>query len=126
MSYWDSSALIKLYVQEFDSAVFRGLAANATRVVTASLSRFGHRHWQRPVKKSPSEATPFNEQLRTSLITSLAGHLQPSCNCTRTRIVKRRLLPEARMSPSPKYHRRLACALPYPGSFVTAEQKIKA
>jgi len=39
MSYWDSSALIKLYVQEFDSAAFRALAANATQVVTASLTR---------------------------------------------------------------------------------------
>ena len=39
MSYLDSSALIKLYVQEFGSALFRGLAASVTRVVTASLSR---------------------------------------------------------------------------------------
>ena len=39
MSYWDSSALIKLYIQEFDSAAFRALAANATKVRTASLTR---------------------------------------------------------------------------------------
>jgi hypothetical protein len=37
MSYWDSSALIKLYVQGFDSAAFRSLAANATWVVTALI-----------------------------------------------------------------------------------------
>jgi len=36
MSYWDSSALIKLYVQEVDSAAFRAFAANATQVVTAA------------------------------------------------------------------------------------------
>ena len=49
MSYWDSSALIKLYVQEFDSAVFRAFAANATRVVTASLTRYEMRtvFWRR-------------------------------------------------------------------------------
>ena len=39
MSYWDSSALIKLYVQELDSAEFRALAAKASRVATGSLTR---------------------------------------------------------------------------------------
>jgi predicted nucleic acid-binding protein len=49
MSYWDSSALIKLYVQEFDSAAFRAFAAKATRVVTASLTRHEMRtvFWRR-------------------------------------------------------------------------------
>jgi hypothetical protein len=69
------------------------------------------------VEKSPPKATPFNEQLRTSSITSLACHLQTSSNLIHTRIVKRRLPPAARMSPSPKYHRRLACVLPYPRRF---------
>ena len=30
MSYWDSSALVKLYVQELDSAEFRELAVKAS------------------------------------------------------------------------------------------------
>ena len=39
MSYWDSSALVKLYVQELDSALFRELAVKASRVATGSLTR---------------------------------------------------------------------------------------
>ena len=39
MSYWDSSALVKLYVQELDSAEFRELAVKASRVTTGSLTR---------------------------------------------------------------------------------------
>src|SRR5271165_963207 len=39
MSYWDSSALVKLYVQELDSAEFRELAVKANRVATGSLTR---------------------------------------------------------------------------------------
>jgi predicted nucleic acid-binding protein len=44
MSYWDSSALVKLYVQELyvqelDSAEFRALAVKASRVATGSLTR---------------------------------------------------------------------------------------
>src|ERR1700736_2334399 len=39
MSYWDSSALVRLYVQELDSAEFRELAVKASRVATGSLTR---------------------------------------------------------------------------------------
>ena len=39
MSYWDSSALVKLYVEELDSAEFRALAVKASRVATGSLTR---------------------------------------------------------------------------------------
>ena len=39
MSYWDSSALVKLYVQELDSAEFCELAVKARRVATGSLTR---------------------------------------------------------------------------------------
>jgi predicted nucleic acid-binding protein len=39
MSYWDSSALVKLYVQEPDSARFRSLAVETSRVATGSLTR---------------------------------------------------------------------------------------
>jgi len=39
MSYWDSSALVKLYAQESDSTEFRELAVNASRVATGSLTR---------------------------------------------------------------------------------------
>ena len=39
MSYWDSSAVVKLYVQELDSAEFRELAVKASRVTTGSLTR---------------------------------------------------------------------------------------
>jgi predicted nucleic acid-binding protein len=39
MSYWDSSALVKLYVQELDSTEFRELAVNASCVATGSLTR---------------------------------------------------------------------------------------
>jgi uncharacterized protein with PIN domain len=39
MSYWDSSALVKLYVQELDSAEFREVAVKASRVATGSLTR---------------------------------------------------------------------------------------
>jgi len=41
MSYWDSSALVKLYVQELDSAEFRELAVKASRVATGSIVRGG-------------------------------------------------------------------------------------
>ena len=34
MSYWDSSALVKLYVQELDSAEFRELAVKTSGVAT--------------------------------------------------------------------------------------------
>jgi predicted nucleic acid-binding protein len=40
MSYWDSSALVKLYVVENDSPQFEQLASDDTRIVTASLARF--------------------------------------------------------------------------------------
>jgi len=39
MSYWDSSALVKLYVQELDSSDFQALAQEASRVTTGSLAR---------------------------------------------------------------------------------------
>jgi predicted nucleic acid-binding protein len=39
MSYWDSSALVKLYMQELDSAEFRELAVKASRVATGWLTR---------------------------------------------------------------------------------------
>jgi predicted nucleic acid-binding protein len=39
MSYWDSSALLKLYVQELDSEEFRELALRASRVAPGSLAR---------------------------------------------------------------------------------------
>jgi predicted nucleic acid-binding protein len=39
MSYWDSSALVKLYVQELDSEEFRELAVKTSHVATGSLSR---------------------------------------------------------------------------------------
>jgi predicted nucleic acid-binding protein len=39
MSYWDSSALVKLYVQELDSEEFRELALRASRVATGTLTR---------------------------------------------------------------------------------------
>ena len=39
MSYWDSSALVKLYVQELDSDELRELALKASRVATGSLTR---------------------------------------------------------------------------------------
>ena len=38
MSYWDSSALVKLYVQESDSAKFRELAVKASRVATIAYA----------------------------------------------------------------------------------------
>jgi predicted nucleic acid-binding protein len=40
MSYWDSSALVKLYMQELDSTEFRALALEARRVATGSLTRY--------------------------------------------------------------------------------------
>lgn len=39
MSYWDTSALAKLYLQEADSLQFRTLAATTNRIVTAALAR---------------------------------------------------------------------------------------
>jgi predicted nucleic acid-binding protein len=39
MSYWDSSSLVKLYVQELDSEEFRELALKESRVATGSLTR---------------------------------------------------------------------------------------
>ena len=40
MSYWDSSALVKLFVDENDSPQFEQFASGAARVVTAALARF--------------------------------------------------------------------------------------
>jgi predicted nucleic acid-binding protein len=39
MSYWDTSALVKLSVAEADSAQFQQLAAGATQIVTTSIAR---------------------------------------------------------------------------------------
>jgi predicted nucleic acid-binding protein len=39
MSYWDTSALVKLSVAETDSAQFQLLAGGATRIVTAAIGR---------------------------------------------------------------------------------------
>ncbi|HEV7402253.1 MAG TPA: type II toxin-antitoxin system VapC family toxin [Chthoniobacteraceae bacterium] len=39
MSYWDTSALVKLSVAESDSADFRQIAATTARTVTASIAR---------------------------------------------------------------------------------------
>jgi predicted nucleic acid-binding protein len=48
MSCWDSSALVKLYVQESDSAEFRELAVKVSHVATGSLdaltSAIAHRN----------------------------------------------------------------------------------
>ena len=40
MSYWDTSALGKLYVQEADSADFEQKAANESAMVSSDLARF--------------------------------------------------------------------------------------
>lgn len=40
MSYWDTAALGKLYVQEADSADFDQKAATAAVIVTSDLARF--------------------------------------------------------------------------------------
>ena len=40
MSYWDTSALVKLYVREADSSRFEALASSATRVVSSTLTRY--------------------------------------------------------------------------------------
>ncbi len=40
MSYWDTSALVKLYLEEDDSAEYRTLATQADHITTASLTRF--------------------------------------------------------------------------------------
>ena len=39
MSYWDTSALVKLSVAEVDSAQFQQLAVGAVRIVTAAIAR---------------------------------------------------------------------------------------
>lgn len=39
MSYWDTSALLKLYLQEPDSADFVSLAATASELVTAFIGK---------------------------------------------------------------------------------------
>jgi hypothetical protein len=39
MSYWDSSALVRLYGQEVDFAELRSLAVGASRAATGSLTR---------------------------------------------------------------------------------------
>jgi len=40
MSYWDTSALVKLSVAEVDSAQFQHLAGNAACIMTAAIARF--------------------------------------------------------------------------------------
>ncbi|MCE9611892.1 MAG: type II toxin-antitoxin system VapC family toxin [Chthoniobacter sp.] len=40
MSYWDTSALVKLYVQEPDSARFQAMTGADIRLFTARLSRY--------------------------------------------------------------------------------------
>jgi hypothetical protein len=44
MSYWDSSALVKLYVQELDSAEFHALAVKASRVASGIWPRGSQRY----------------------------------------------------------------------------------
>lgn len=39
MSYWDTSALLKLYLQEADSAAYVNLAANDPEIVTAFIGK---------------------------------------------------------------------------------------
>ena len=40
MSCWDTSALLKLYLQEADSATFRQLAADTERITISAIARF--------------------------------------------------------------------------------------
>ena len=40
MSYWDTSALVKLSLLEADSARFVLLAATGSQIVTADIARF--------------------------------------------------------------------------------------
>ena len=40
MSYWDTSALVKLYLTESDSTTFLAIAETVDRISTASLTRF--------------------------------------------------------------------------------------
>lgn len=40
MAFWDTSALLKLYLPESDSPIFESLALNATEIVTAFVGRY--------------------------------------------------------------------------------------
>jgi hypothetical protein len=60
MSYWDSSALVKLYVQELDSTEFRELAVNASRVADALTPSNSESEPGPPV----SDSNPFQNPKR--------------------------------------------------------------
>lgn len=67
MSYWDTSALVKLYLREPDSAQFEALASAANRVVTCGFARheartvFRRRESERAI--APGEADTLYQLL---------------------------------------------------------------
>ena len=90
MSYWDTSALAKLYLPEPDSADFAQKAASDALMATARLTlyemrRVAFRPWHGRVALRPpfSDRLPWKEQLepRNTLKTrSSRGLLQPRCS----------------------------------------------
>jgi uncharacterized protein with PIN domain len=64
VSYWDSSALVKLYTQEADSEIFEEAAANAeTRIV---ISRLGIYEIATTLHRKESEGTIAHGSARTA------------------------------------------------------------
>lgn len=59
MSCWDTSALLKLYFQEADSATFRQLAADTERITISAIARFETEAVFR--RKEADGAIPRNE-----------------------------------------------------------------
>lgn len=55
MSYWDSSALLKLYVKEADSAVFENFVTGAARAPV--ISRLGIYEMETVLRRKESEGT---------------------------------------------------------------------
>ena len=59
MSCWDTLALLKLYLQEADSATFRQLAADTERITVSAIARFETEAVFR--RKEADGAIPRNE-----------------------------------------------------------------
>ncbi|MEO6788441.1 MAG: type II toxin-antitoxin system VapC family toxin [Chthoniobacteraceae bacterium] len=64
MSYWDTSALVKLSVVEADSSQFHQLAGRAAPIVTAAITRFEARSVFR--RREAEGSLPTGEAVRLS------------------------------------------------------------
>ena len=72
MSYWDTSALVKLYVMESDSAQFQGLATDGVPLVIARIAHYeAHAVFRRREAERmlpPGEAAALLREISTDIV----------------------------------------------------------